>query len=195
MSDRICSVTDCAGAHIARGMCNIHYRRWKKYGDPLTTAYDRRFQHLSPEETLGFLRGPATATGCVEWTGYVSAQGYGQLMRNGAKLSAHRLAYEQAFGPIPEGRVIRHSCDNPPCVNPDHLSLGDRGDNARDAVARRRHKAGIAHHAAKMTDEKVRELRRMRDAGMTYQGLADHFGLSFSQARAIARREAWKRVA
>ena len=71
---------------------------------------------------------------CIEWTGARSSNGYG---RHG-KRYAHRMAWEQAHGPIPDGLVVRHSCDNPPCVNVEHLLLGTQADNVEDARARRR---------------------------------------------------------
>lgn len=67
-------------------------------------------------------------SGCVEWQG-VTARGYGQISHNGVMIYAHRLAYEMFVGDIPEGAEILHSCDNPPCVNPARLSVGDRADN------------------------------------------------------------------
>jgi hypothetical protein len=65
---------------------------------------------------------------CQEWTGYVNAVGYGQMGRN---TLAHRWIYEQNVGPIPEGMVVHHTCENRLCVNPDHLQLVSRGDHVR----------------------------------------------------------------
>ena len=78
---------------------------------------------------------------CIEWTGARSAAGYGRL---GTKY-AHRVAYEKAHGPIARGMVVRHRCDNPPCVNPAHLELGTQADNMRDMAVRGRASSGEAH--------------------------------------------------
>ena len=72
---------------------------------------------------------------CLVWTGKPNAKGYGRY----AQTLAHRFVYENTVGPIPDGLEIRHSCDNPPCVNPEHLLPGTPADNAHDKIERRRH--------------------------------------------------------
>lgn len=76
---------------------------------------------------------------CWNWTGALS-RGYGLLARGWKKspYKAHRLAYELLIGEVPLGAVVRHKCDNPRCVNPEHLELGTQRDNLRDAAARGR---------------------------------------------------------
>lgn len=64
--------------------------------------------------------------------------GYGQFWLDGQMRRAHRVAYVLAFGPIPDGMLVRHSCDNPPCVNPFHLLLGTYEDNTQDCIRRGR---------------------------------------------------------
>lgn len=62
-----------------------------------------------------------------------------QIRRNGRTYLTHRLTWEWANGPIPEGMNVCHKCDNPPCCNPDHLFLGTQRDNIRDCVVKGRH--------------------------------------------------------
>ena len=76
---------------------------------------------------------------CIEWSGSRNKDGYGQKHKNGKTQQAHRLAYECAFGTIPAGMLVCHSCDNPPCINPAHLFLGTNQDNIRDSVEKGRH--------------------------------------------------------
>lgn len=76
--------------------------------------------------------------GCWEWCGSRVGAGYGRLIVEGQAIGAHRLAYEVFVGPIPDGLWVLHHCDNPPCVNPDHLFLGTALDNTRDMLAKGR---------------------------------------------------------
>ena len=76
--------------------------------------------------------------GCWEWDGPMSGNGYGLVCRNHTRRLAHRVAWERANGPIPDGLLICHHCDNRRCVRPDHLFLGTTSDNAQDMLAKGR---------------------------------------------------------
>jgi hypothetical protein len=78
------------------------------------------------------------AAACWEWQRKRNRKGYGQLTLNGKQMGAHRAAYILAVGAIPDGMQVLHSCDNPPCCNPKHLSLGTNLDNVRDCAAKGR---------------------------------------------------------
>jgi hypothetical protein len=120
-------------------------------------------------------------TPCIEWGGKRDRDGYG---RRGARL-AHRLTWEEVNGPIPHGLCICHRCDNPPCVNPDHLFLGTHADNRRDSVAKGREwrKVPVSEHA--------RILERLR-AGERQGDIAASHGVNRNQIRRITSAYGWE---
>lgn len=75
---------------------------------------------------------------CIEWWGTINSNGYGVYWKNGKSRYAHRMIYTECFGEIPPGMFICHRCDNPPCVNPEHLFVGTPGDNVQDMIAKGR---------------------------------------------------------
>ena len=76
--------------------------------------------------------------GCWEWQAAKTRLGYGRFAPEGTTVKAHRVSFELCKGPIPDGMHVMHSCDNPPCVNPEHLSLGSNQDNVNDREAKGR---------------------------------------------------------
>ena len=99
---------------------------------------------------------------CWEWTGGSrNAYGYGQFRLNGRMVKVHRISYELSHGSIPEGMLVCHHCDNPPCANPSHLFLGTDKDNAidREMKGRGHDQNGEKNNRAKLTDAQVSEIR------------------------------------
>lgn len=79
-----------------------------------------------------------TEAGCWEWARAKTRKGYGHAQKGAIKLRAHRFAFELWNGPIPDGMMVLHSCDNPPCCNPEHLRVGTAKDNVFDMIQRNR---------------------------------------------------------
>ena len=101
-------------------------------------------------------------SGCLEWTGWRHPRGYGKMTvhvdgKQTGRLT-HRVAWELANGPIPEGMLVCHRCDNPSCCNPDHLFLGTDVDNMRDAREKGRAVRGERATPSRLKDGQVREI-------------------------------------
>lgn len=166
----------------------------------------------------------ASKEGCWGWNGSTDKDGYGLFTLGGKALRAHRLAFALACGEIPSGMVIRHSCHNPNCCNPDHLSIGTQQDNIRDMIEagrqfselrnkpkssahtqkigasvkayRARLKAEGKPHSGrrKLTDDQVRQLRSRYSAGSKLIDLSREFGLCKTAVARIAKGKTYSHV-
>ena len=125
---------------------------------------------------------------CWIWNAYTDKLGYGYIGAggwHGGKLCAHRVAWELTRGPIPDGLWVLHKCNNPPCVNPDHLYLGTQADNMRDAAD-----AGVM--GSKRLDWwDVRLIRLAHAAGVSCKFIGMVFGIHKHHVTSIAKRRAW----
>jgi hypothetical protein len=128
-------------------------------------------------------------TGCWEWSGSKDKDGYGKIhaRENGilVRFSAHRLSYMLHNGDIPEGLWVLHKCDNPSCINPDHLFLGSVKDNVRDMNGKGRHRK------EKLTEPEVMEMYRSHQNGVSAYQIAAKFGISHNHAWKIVTGKAW----
>lgn len=122
---------------------------------------------------------------------------YGLLKFNSARLSAHRVSWEIANNmKIPDGLIILHKCDNPPCVNPAHLATGTRKQNAVDMVLKGRNHTslGEANPNSLLRESEVLKVRELYKLGMNYKALAAKFNVPYMCIYYIVRRKTWKHI-
>lgn len=177
---------------LRRGLCKKHYVRLMTHGSPSR----RDARGLSPIESVKFHGWNVLETGCWEYQGDRRRGGYGRVSSGGQALVVTRVAYEAWVGPIPEGHVVRHKCDNPPCINPEHLETGTVRDNARDMIERGRHSPprGELNGQAKLTEDAVREIRRLYEAGTSQRRISEQFDISLGLTHFIVHRKRWAHV-
>ena len=106
-------------------------------------------------------------------------------------MKTNRLSYETWVGPIPEGMVIRHKCDNPPCINPEHLELGTMKDNSQDMVQRGRSPKGERHGMSKLTEDDVRHIRELLSQGLTHNRIASEMNVTREAISSIYQKKSW----
>lgn len=134
---------------------------------------------------------------CWLWTAHIKPQGYGQFtVAKGRFYGAHQVAYVLVRGPIEAGLSVCHRCDNPPCVNPDHLFLGTQSDNAFDMLAkgRARRVRGTDHPSARLTEADVRAIRAAPAFPGRNKTLAARYGVSTRAIWCVITGATWAHV-
>lgn len=149
---------------------------------------------------------------CWEWTGarkqpqQAASSGYGVVKRQGKFLLVHRLVFECVKGGALRPAlithnyrrtrsIVRHRCDNPCCIRPDHLWSGTQADNMRDRTARGRHgRLGKPGRPVKLSAELVTAIRLARTQGESQRSIARRFGVSQPAISAVVHRRTWRHV-
>lgn len=196
-----CTVPGCPLKREARGLCTNHYYHYRQ-GNEAIIRYavepTRRPRGMTHEEAFRVGKIAVTDSGCIEWMGYRSTANYGVVQSKvHGSIGAHRVSLGIALGhPVPKGKHVLHRCDNPPCVNPDHLFIGTDQDNVDDMVAKGRHSHGSAHPNCRLTEDQVREIRTRRATEGTYwKTLAADYNVSVATIQKILEGKMWKHVA
>lgn len=127
---------------------------------------------------------------CWEWLATHNGRGYGLFRVDGTYQLAHRVSYTLYKGAIPQGLLVRHTCDNPNCVNPDHLEVGTNYDNRQDMMKRGR------CPSSKLTPEQVKEIREILKSnhGRTLKDIGSQFGVSRQVISRIGTGEAYSHL-
>lgn len=215
---KICKVENCTTNALAKGYCPKHYMRFARPLKPCSVEgcdnpiAGRRlckqhyyqasktnfagFDVLNPNDSFDEKYTVNQTTGCWNWVGAISGDGYGSLSDGTRMAKAHRFSYGRFVGKIPEGLVICHKCDNTLCVNPDHLFVGTMKDNMEDMVIKRRSNKlfGENHNQAKLTDAEVVEIRSCLKRGVKGVDLARQFNVTPQMVSLIKSGKFWKHL-
>lgn len=188
-----CAVIACETDTAGRRLCAKHWRRQWRHG---TTDAP---QPKTPEERFWAKvdrRGPHE---CWPWTGSRNRKGYGNFYPERTRPigATHAALLYGAGVSVPVGLLVRHKCDNPPCVNPAHLELGTVKDNARDMVERGRLRIGRRYRGEANAQAKLDEaaVRAIRASGEGDAALALMFGVSRSAVRFARIGRTWRHLA
>lgn len=149
--------------------------------------------------------------GCWLWTGYLNQDGYGRIWIETRMVMAHRVAYAITNSDVPENLSVCHSCDNPGCVNPEHLWLGSHLENMTDMYQKKRRKAasgkkngthtrpdkvrrGEKNNTAKLTPTEVAEIRNLSQQGVSRLQLSQTYKVSIFAIRQIITKKSWQHI-
>ena len=150
----------CKGPFYSRNLCQLCYMKELRSGR--LENYPRIVTPISIETRV-----KKTKT-CWLWTGDHTSYGYGVVASGtGAtrkRTQAHRYVYKLLVGPIPKGKIVMHTCDNPPCVNPKHLKLGTTAENQLDMQSKKRSPRGLRHWNGRLTDEQIKAIRKSKES-------------------------------
>lgn len=155
---------------------------------------------------------PIPIAGCLVWMRSGVPKGYGVMWYEGKQQYVHRLSWVANNGPIPDGIMVCHHCDNPACINPNHLFLGTAKQNSEDMVKKGRANGGapsgdknpasinpeivqgIKNGNAKLTDEDVRDIRSLCEFGILQKDIAYVFGIRQCHVSRINKRQSWRHI-
>ncbi len=166
----------------------------RPYGSIARTLPERFWPRVNKDGPMH----PTLGTKCWLWTGGLRGE-YGAFWNGERDIDAHRFSYELVHGPIPPAPRtcvphVCHRCDNPPCVNPDHLFIGTAADNMRDKTAKGRAPSGSDNAAAKLAECDVVEILRLTTTGMRWEDIARRFNVTSGAVQAIVTGKTWHHV-
>ncbi len=130
-------------------------------------------------------------TGCFNWSGSVGLKGYGQVSHRGKNKAAHRVMFLLFNGRLGKRDCVLHRCDNPGCINPDHLFAGTRGDNNKDRSRKGRSVFGDRHPLSKLDDDLAMEIYL---SPLSSRAAAEKYNISKTLVKNIRNRKTWRHI-
>lgn len=193
MTVPICSVEDCERQIAHCGYCKLHYRRWKKHGDPLVVLNTGKPLKFIEEVVVKY-----EGDDCFKWPFGSAGQGRGSVSFRGRTVVAHRVVCILVHGEPEHSKMhAAHSCGNGHlgCVNPKHLRWATAYENAQDKYKHGTVLFGERHQNAKLTEQQVLEIRFLAKNGYSHSMLSKKFGISTGHVSEITSRRKWKYLA
>lgn len=187
-------------SRLRRGLCPRCYEHHRIRGglSDFPLVQPRRPAGLKGKALLRWIARQCleTTCGCLEWQGYREKDGYGEIRYQEKMWKAHRLIWNLTYGTIPLALHVLHHCDNPRCLNPEHLFLGTHSDNMADKTlkGRQANMRGNRNPSAILNQNDIPKIRQHHSAGETYITIAKRFGVCPSTVGQIIRREKWAHV-
>lgn len=185
---KLCNVKGCTKKQSCKGWCSKHYWRWRRHGDPLAGG-------TSKGELMRWIKRHASYedNDCLKWPFGRFTGGYGMIFVGGHSTNAHRVMCRVAHGEPPTSRHhAAHSCGRGKegCMNPNHIRWDTAKGNHADKVKHGTHNRGIAHPRARLTEEDVRKIRKLRGR-VKGRVLAARYNVSPAMISLIHSRKAW----
>lgn len=167
-------------------------------GDSFVPSYRNR-SHCSQACRFWSKVRTAGHSECWTWTSSRHYAGYGEIWWDGKRRKAHRIAWQLTYGLVPDGMLVCHHCDNPPCCNPAHLFLGTNAANMADRNNKGRARGGgsqgESHPNAKLTESNVRAIRaEYLSGGISQEDLGERFGVSRPAISLVLHGKRWRHV-
>lgn len=192
MNNSICSIDHCSEKILALKLCNKHYLRFKRGSD----INKKSSYEMSLKERLLSFCVIDEKTKCWNWSGSKNRKGYGALSIKNKHSIAHRESYKVFKGKIPNGMHVCHSCDNPSCINPDHLWLGTNKDNNNDKMEKGRFKPNYGNNNgnSKLTKNDVIEIKQKINQGYDLVEISKQYNVTPENIYSIKNNKTWRHV-
>lgn len=194
-TNKICSIVGCETKTFLKGWCSKHYYRWRRHGNPEILLTRMGEGDTFEERFWSRVDKTPNPKGCWVWKGNTYKKGYGTTKYKGRQYGTHILSWFLAHGKMPEKHVL-HYCDNPPCVNPEHLHEGTNAENVQEKIERNRQAKGEKIHTCKLNESQVKEIKiLLATTNLKQKEVGDMFGVHYVTIGQIKAGKTWKYVA